>query len=435
MNIFDMSISSVLDVLSYGLVLVYGLVLAAAIAGSFETARQRRIVLCLCPVFLLVQLLGWLLLGKDGVTQIYPLIVHLPLVLILVFALKRPWGVSIVSTCMAYLCCQPPHWGRVAAEMLTHSAFAAIIIYILLLGAFLHLLQRYFVAAAYSTMTYSRSALLLFGSLPCTYYIFDYATTVYSDVLYSGAVAINEFLPTVLIVFYILFLPAFHVQTQSRSHAEMERSLLEVELEQSQQEMDTIREAETQAAVYQHDMRHHLNMIGGLLTSGQTQQAQDYIRRVQSDVEAITPRRFCENETVNLLCASFAQKAQRAHVELCVDARVPSELSISDTELCSLLSNALENALRVTAELEPASRRIVKLYCGIRLNKLLIEVRNPCDAPPEMRNGIPVSNRVGHGYGCRSIQAIAQRRGGLCQFRTEGGTFLLQVMLPVHTEK
>ena len=173
MNIFDMSISSVLDALSYGLVLVYGLVLAAAIAGSFETARQRRIVLWLCPVFLLVQLLGWLLLGEDGVTQIYPLIVHLPLVLILVFALKRPWGVSIVSTCMAYLCCQPPHWGQVAAEMLTHSAFAAIIIYILLLGAFFYLLQRYFVAAAYSTMTYSRSALLLFGSLPCTYYIFD----------------------------------------------------------------------------------------------------------------------------------------------------------------------------------------------------------------------------------------------------------------------
>ena len=118
MNIFDMSISSVLDVLSYGLVLVYGLVLAAAIAGSFETARQRRIVLWLCPVFLLVQLLGWLLLGEDSVTRIYPLIVHLPLVLILVFALKRPWGVSIVSTCMAYLCCQPPHWGRVAAERL-----------------------------------------------------------------------------------------------------------------------------------------------------------------------------------------------------------------------------------------------------------------------------------------------------------------------------
>ncbi len=40
--------------------------------------------------------------------------------------------------------------------------------------------------AAYATMTYSRWTLLLFGSLPVTYYIFDYATTVYSNALYSG---------------------------------------------------------------------------------------------------------------------------------------------------------------------------------------------------------------------------------------------------------
>ena len=35
-------------------------------------------------------------------------------------------------------------------------------------------------AAAYNTMTSSTATLLLFGSLPVTYYIFDYATTIYS---------------------------------------------------------------------------------------------------------------------------------------------------------------------------------------------------------------------------------------------------------------
>lgn len=30
-----------------------------------------------------------------------------------------------------------------------------------------------------------------------------------------------------------------------------------------------------------------------------------------------------------------------------------------------------------------------------------------------MRDGLPVSERAGHGYGCRSIQTIAERRGGL----------------------
>lgn len=268
MTVSDMNIASLLDVFDYALVLIYGLALDVFISGGCDTPRQKRLIAYLCPCFLVVQLLGWLALGELAVKQIYPLIVHLPLVLILVLALKKPWGIAIVSTATAYLCCQPPRWGSMAVEALTHSAVAGNLVYIVLLSGSFYLFRRYFVAAAYGAMTSSPTALLLFGSLPCSYYIFDYATTIYSDALYSGIQALNEFLPTVLVVFYVLFLPAFHVQSQKRSSAEMQRSLLEVELKQSQQEMDSLRQSEMQTAVYQHDMRHHLNMISGLLASG-----------------------------------------------------------------------------------------------------------------------------------------------------------------------
>ena len=185
-----------------------------------------------------------------------------------------------------------------------------------------------------ASMREYEGALLLFGSLPVTYYIFDYATTIYSDALYSGIQALNEFLPTVLVTFYVLFLPAFHLQSQRQ---------------------------------------------GAVLT---------------------------------------------------VDASLPNDVAISDTELCSLLSNGLENALHAVADL-PADRKQISLYCGVRQNKLLIEIRNPCTGPIAMRDGLPVSDREGHGYGCRSIQAIAQRNGGLCVFSAQQGQFLLQIMLPV----
>ena len=282
----------------------------------------------------------------------------------------------------------------------------------------------------YATMTYSRWTLLLFGSLPVTYYIFDYATTVYSNALYSNVLIISEFLPTVLVTFYILFLPAFYLETQKRAAAEMQRSMLTMELEQSQSEMDSLHRLETQTAVYQHDMRHHLNMLDGLLSAGRPDEAAAYIKKVQADIEAITPRRFCENHLVNLLCSSFTDKAQRQGTVLTVDASLPNDVAISDTELCSLLSNGLENALHAVADL-PADRKQISLYCGVRQNKLLIEIRNPCAGPIAMRDGLPVSDREGHGYGCRSIQAIAQRNGGLCVFSAQQGQFLLQIMLPV----
>ena len=282
-----------------------------------------------------------------------------------------------------------------------------------------------------ASMREYEGALLLFGSLPVTYYIFDYATTVYSNALYSNVLIISEFLPTVLVTFYILFLPAFYLETQKRAAAEMQRSMLTMELEQSQLEMDALHRMETQTAVYQHDMRHHLNMLDGLLSAGKPGQAQEYIKGVQADIEAITPRRFCENQLVNLLCSSYTDKAQRQGTVLTVEARLPDALTISDTELCSLLSNGLENALRAVKELPP-ERRTVSLYCGVQRNKLLIEITNPCGEAVTMKDGLPVSDRgAGHGYGCLSIQTIARRNGGLCEFSCGGGQFRLQVMLPV----
>ena len=148
--------------------------------------------------------------------------------------------------------------------------------------------------------------------------------------------ALNEFLPTALIVFYVIFLTAYHVQTQEQIQAKLQNSMLEAELKQSHIEMEALRHAETQAAIYQHDMRHHLTAIDQFLIAGKPQQAAEYIQKVQTDVEAILPKRFCENEIVNLLCSSFSGKAERKGISFTVRANLPKDLSISDTELCSI---------------------------------------------------------------------------------------------------
>lgn len=419
-----------LGVFNYALVLLFGLRLSVAIAGGCQTRRQRRIMTALAPLFLLIQSPCWLILGVPTVKQLYPLIVHLPLTLALIFVLRKPALEAVVCTCTAYLCCQLPRWVDMAVTGLSRSDLLGEISYTLCIGPILWCLLRWFVRSAREAMTCSRTALLLFGSLPVTYYVFDYATTIYSDVLYSGLYAVNEFLPTVLILFYVLFLTAYHVQTQQMSRAEMQTSMLESQLKQSQLEMDALRRSETQTAVYQHDMRHHLNMIDGLLAAGKPEQAAAYIHSVRADIEAVTPRHFCENETVGLLCSSFADKAQRMGVLLTVKAKVPRDLPVSDTELCSVLSNGLENALRAVSKL-PEGERWTALTCDVRLNKLRIQIRNPYSGELVLRDGLPVSDREGHGYGCQSIQAIARRRGGLCEFSASGGVFQLQFMLPV----
>ena len=348
----------------------------------------------------------------------------------LIFALKKPVGIALVSVCTAYLCCQLPRWVNLTVAAVTGSPLAGEISYTLLIFPIFLLLRRYFMHSAYDAMTASPQSLILFGSLPVAYYFYDYATVVYADALSPDIQALNEFLPTALIVFYVMFLSAYHKQMQTRADAELQRSMLEAELKQAEIEVSGLRNMETQVAVYQHDMRHHLTAIDGFLAADQPQQAKEYIKMVQADVDAITPKRFCENELVNLLCSSFSEKAVRLGARFTVDAKLPKELSVSDTELCSILSNGLENALHAVGTLEELLKW-VKLYCGVRLNKLLIEIKNPYAGEITIRDGLPVSSRDGHGYGCRSIRSIAAQNEGLCTFDAEYGVFALRVMLPL----
>lgn len=427
-----MTLLDLLTVINYALVLLFGLFLSIFISGGWDSDRQRRLVFILCPCFLALQGICWLLWDVGVTEKIYPLIIHLPLVLILIFALKKKSAIALVSVSTAYLCCQIPRWVQLAVAAITRSALIGAISYTLCIVPTFYLLYRYFVRAAHNAMCHSRRSLLLFGSLPIAYYLFDYTTAVYSDILYRGGPVISELLPTALIVFYLFFLTTYQMQEQERGEALLQSSLLEAELRQAHFEMESLRAAEKQTAIYQHDMRHHLLAIDGFLSAGSPEQATEYIRSVQADIESISPKRYCENDMANLLCSAFTARAERIGVRLSVSIRLPQNISVPDTELCAILSNGLENALQAVSSLDD-SRKWVAFYCEIKLGKLLIEIKNPYRGTIRMQDDLPLSFEDGHGYGCRSIRTIAEQRGGLCIFDTENSSFTLRVMIPAES--
>lgn len=271
--------------------------------------------------------------------------------------------------------------------------------------------------------------LALFCLVPLLYYAYILAA---ANVDFTGMSSVNwitiRALPTFNVyVFYFLLL--YNYRELSRRHElETAQAALSQELDAAAEQLVLLNETQTQAAVYRHDMRHHLNMLSGYLAEGKTAQAEDYIRDIQAGIEAITPRRYCENEAVDLLCSSFAGKAERMGVRLEVEAGLPETLSLPDTELCALISNGLENALNAAAGTED---KWVEFFCGIRANKLLVEIKNPYCGQVTLRDGLPVSNRQGHGYGCYSIKTIAERCHGMYSFQPEDGVFTLRVVLPL----
>ena len=233
-------------------------------------------------------------------------------------------------------------------------------------------------------------------------------------------------MPSIISVFYFVFLILYYAETQKQAAIQRERDMLDMQLRQAQIEFASLRKIQHSAATFRHDMRHHFALLQGLTSEGKLAEMKEYLQVAQSDMEAIIPHRFCENETVNLILASFAAKAKRAEIQLTVDAKLPGTLSLSDTELCSLLSNALENAILACQKISDPNQRQIKLRVYSKNNKLCIDIRNRYQAEPTFREGIPVSQQQGHGFGTKSMVHIVEKHGGICQFAVKDGYFIFQ---------
>lgn len=275
---------------------------------------------------------------------------------------------------------------------------------------------------------------LQYSIIPLLFYIYTFAK-IFFGFSHANTISgrlLHAFPFLQVLVFYFLLMHTYRTLSEKKE-AETAQASLREDLAAAEEQISLLQESQSKTAVYQHDMRHHLNMIDSFLLAGEPKKATEYIHKVRNDIEAITPKRYCENELVNLLCSSFSGKAERLSVQLRIHVQLPKDLPIPDTELCTLLSNGLENALNAVAQVEE-SRKYIDFYCEAKQQKLLIEMKNPYHGEIVIQDGLPVSPQTDHGYGCQSIRTIVQRHRGLFTFETEEGIFILRVALPIHAK-
>ncbi len=412
------------------LVLLYGTLLTIGFAGGCTSNKERHGVAVLSVILLALQALSYYLFGLENTRKLYPLITHLPTFVVLVSCFKRPWGVALTSILTAYFCCQLPQWFGTVTFHLFGTKLAYGLGYVLSLVSLFVLLRRYFAKEAYRAMTYSKRSLLLLCGLPLFFYIFDYATTVYTDALYAGVRMVNEFLPAAMALFYVAFVSVYHQEVQRRSQLEMDNAMLTAQSDRAKTEISGLQQVQQQTSIYRHDMRHHLSLLNGYLQAGEISKAGEYIRQTQTDIEKIVPVRYCENNAVNLILSSFAEKAKQQGVDFSSEVNIPATLPLSDTELCALLSNGLENAVYAAAQIDEGAPRTVRINCQSHKDKLLIYISNPYQGTVTMREGLPQSTQPQHGFGTKSIRMIAEKHNGYCAFETKEGQFTLKAVLP-----
>lgn len=410
---------------------VYGMILSAAFCGiTWTRGKKWAYGLSMAAILLAQAAVYGMTTDLQLLKLLYPLVTHMPLVLVLAI-LERKLLWPTISVLTAYLCCQLRRWLALlltalmsgGAEVQTAAELA------LTLPLLLGLL--YFVAPAVRTIAgYKPAMQVRFGLIPAVGYLFDYLTRIYTDLLAQGTPAAVEFMPFVCCVAYLAFVLRSSAENERRLRLEQTQENLHLQVTQATREIASLRESERRASTYRHDLRHHMQYLAGCIENGRTEQAQAYIREVCAEIESQKVRVFCENETVNLILSAFAGRAEESGVPLRVRAEVPHFIPVAETDLCVLLSNALENALHACQRLRQTGEPCdIELVVYEKSGKFFLQMTNTCPPGVTFEKGLPVTREPGHGIGVRSICSIAERYNGMYSFSEKDGRFVLRVSL------
>lgn len=418
------------SLLNDGAVSIFGSILSASFCDALHSRRNKRLFWCCIVLFLMMQCLIFSVWDADFLRKIFPLVVHLPLLLLLWMMTKKLlW--AMISVLTAYLCCQLRRWIALFLVALISGGSMAQDITELIVTVPILWLLLHFVSPAIRQFSYRPARLQLqFGIIPMLYYVFDYATVVYTDVLTSGSPVVVEFMPLVCCVGYLFFLLYYSAEEQKQNRMKQVQNSLNIQLNQSVREISALRESQKLTQQYRHDLRHHLQYLLTCLENDKQEQAKEYISEICREIEGQKVIRYCENETVNLIISSFEGRATEEGIRMNIRGTLPEAVPIAERDLCVLISNALENALhacRAFADADEESTIDVQIY--EKETRIFIQVTNPCKQKVRFDNGIPLSEKEGHGIGTQSICAIVERYNGVYSFLEKEGQFILRLYL------
>ena len=293
-------------------------------------------------------------------------------------------------------------------------------------------------AAAYYPATHAVRAMVEDDNFAQTWYVFWvlplvfillnlFITPRYQITLRTGRVLQVYIVMSIALLFLLfLFNTIFLLMANSlnkNARLQQENQFLSMQ----QQRYESLKAAIEEARQARHDMRHHLNFILSMLNQNHPEKAISYIQEIGTAYDDTIVTRYCKNETLNSVISIYKTRFLERNINFLPEIYVRKDLPCPDLSLCTILSNALENALHALEH--TSDEKWVSLHIMQKENLLLLEIKNPIETIPKFIDGIPISDKKGHGIGTKSIVYYVQQLNGQCHFSVEEHCFVLKIIL------
>ena len=192
---------------------------------------------------------------------------------------------------------------------------------------------------------------------------------------------------------------------------------------------ENLQEKITDARRAKHDVRHHISLIREYVSKGELDALLKYLDRYSASLPDDSIIRFCENPAANAVLLYFAQQAKDNDIDYIVNAEIPGDIFVSDTDISVLFGNLIENAIDACKE-EHGDDRKIDIRARLKGSTLCVTVDNTFTGTLRRTtdNEFLSTKHKGPGLGTQSVKSIAEQYGGICRFEVKDSMFCASVM-------
>ena len=190
---------------------------------------------------------------------------------------------------------------------------------------------------------------------------------------------------------------------------------------------------------WHHDYSNHMQLVAGMLkkipADENVDAIIDYIKNLDGKIKSPSVEIYSGNHIVDAIVSSKLALASSHNIAFDYNVYLAHDIIMEDMDLCSVISNLLDNAIEACCKLEHKSFILFEMITV--KNQLNMKIVNSASGNYQIENGKLITTKKGdlHGIGIGHVKSIIEIYNGFFDIKAEAKTFIVQISIPLCLQK
>ena len=181
---------------------------------------------------------------------------------------------------------------------------------------------------------------------------------------------------------------------------------------------------------FRHDVKNHMLALNSMCTSEDNSQIKKYLSQLTNEVSSKKPVEYTGNRELDAVIAPFVLEAESKNIKVQFKGRVSDNVAIDMFDMCTIISNLLNNAIEACEKIQE-DKRIIEFEIAGYNSQIFISVRNSYDMESIINQKqkfiTTKEDKQNHGIGLENVRRTVKKYDGDMRISQENERFIVTI--------